>query len=67
MIGKLSASVMRIDGGFEDWKDVKVCAYDPKGDAKDAFDITKVYAASQGCAYQKLYPWLNRISKIVVR
>jgi len=20
-----------------------------------------------GCAYQKLYPWLNRISKIVVR
>lgn len=48
MIGKLSASVMRIDGGFEDWKDVKVCAYDPKGDAKGAFDITKVYAASQG-------------------
>ena len=39
---------MRIDGGFEDWKDVKVCAYDPKGDAKGAFDITKVYAASQG-------------------
>ncbi len=48
VIGKLSASVMRIDGGFEDWKDVKVCAYDPKGDAKGAFDITKVYAASQG-------------------
>jgi len=48
MIGKLSASVMRIDGGFEDWKDVKVCAYDPKGDAEGAFDITKVYAASQG-------------------
>jgi len=48
MICKLSASVMRIDGGFEDWKDVKVCAYDPKGDAKGAFDITKVYAASQG-------------------
>jgi len=48
IIGKLSASVMRIDGGFEDWKDVKVCAYDPKGDAKGAFDITKVYAASQG-------------------
>lgn len=48
LIGKLSASVMRIDGGFEDWKDVKVCAYDPKGDAKGAFDITKVYAASQG-------------------
>jgi len=48
VIGKLSASVIRIDGGFEDWKDVKVCAYDPRGDAKGAFDITKVYAASQG-------------------
>lgn len=36
VIGKLSASVVRIDGGFEDWKDVKVCAYDPKGDAKGA-------------------------------
>lgn len=36
MIGKLSASVMRIDGGFEDWKDVKVCACDPRGDAKRA-------------------------------
>ncbi|MGB2863524.1 MAG: endonuclease/exonuclease/phosphatase family protein [Sedimentisphaerales bacterium] len=48
LIGKLSASAIRIDGGFEDWKDVKVCAYDPSGDAKGAFDITKVYAASQG-------------------
>ncbi len=48
MIGKLSASVIRIDGRFEDWKDIKICAYDPKGDAKGAFDITKVYAASQG-------------------
>ncbi|MHC4484457.1 MAG: endonuclease/exonuclease/phosphatase family protein [Planctomycetota bacterium] len=48
LIGKLSASVMRIDGGFKDWKDVKVCAFDPKGDAKSAFDITKVYTASQG-------------------
>ncbi len=48
MIGRLSASVIRIDGGFDDWKDVKVCAYDPEGDAKGAFDITKVYAASQG-------------------
>jgi len=48
VIGKMSASVIRIDGGFEDWKDVKVCAYDPKGDAKGTFDITKVYAASQG-------------------
>lgn len=48
LIGKLSALVMRIDGEFTDWKDVKVCAYDPKGDAKGAFDITKVYAASQG-------------------
>ena len=48
VIGKLSASVIRIDGGFEDWKDIKVCANDPKGDGKGAFDITKVYAASQG-------------------
>jgi endonuclease/exonuclease/phosphatase family metal-dependent hydrolase len=48
LAGKLSASVMRIDGEFEDWKDVKVCASDPEGDAKGAFDITKVYAASQG-------------------
>jgi endonuclease/exonuclease/phosphatase family metal-dependent hydrolase len=45
----LSASVMRIDGAFRDWKNVTVCARDPKGDAKGAFDITKVYAASQGC------------------
>jgi len=48
LTGNLSASVIRIDGEFEDWKDVKVCAYDPKGDANGAFDITKVYAASQG-------------------
>lgn len=48
MIGRLSASVIRIDGGFEDWKDIKICAYDPQGDANGAFDITKVYAASQG-------------------
>jgi len=48
LTGKLSASVIRIDGAFQDWKDVKVCAYDPRGDAKGAFDITKVYAASQG-------------------
>ena len=48
LTGKLSASVIRIDGRFEDWKDVKVCACDPRGDAKGAFDITKVYAASQG-------------------
>jgi hypothetical protein len=47
-IGKLSASVIRIDGEFEDWKHIKICANDPKGDAKGAFDITKVYAASQG-------------------
>ena len=39
---------MRIDGAFQDWKDVRVCARDPKGDAKGAFDITKVYTASQG-------------------
>jgi len=48
LTGRLSASLIRIDGGFEDWKDVKVCAYDPRGDAKGAFDLTKVYAASQG-------------------
>ena len=48
LIGRLSGSVIRIDGGFEDWKDIKICANDPKGDAKGAFDITKVYAASQG-------------------
>jgi len=48
VIGRLSASVIRIDGGFEDWKEVKICANDPKGDAKGAFDITKVYATSQG-------------------
>jgi hypothetical protein len=41
------ASVIRIDGGFEDWKSVEACASDPKGDAKGAFDITKVYAANQ--------------------
>jgi hypothetical protein len=48
LTGRLSAAAMRIDGGFEDWKDIRVCARDPKGDAKGAFDITKVYAASQG-------------------
>jgi endonuclease/exonuclease/phosphatase family metal-dependent hydrolase len=48
VIGKLSASVIRIDGGFEDWKDIKICANDPKGDAKGAFDITKVYVTNQG-------------------
>ena len=48
VIGSLSASVIRIDGGFEDWKDIKICANDPKGDAKGAFDITKVYATNQG-------------------
>ncbi len=45
---KLPASVIRIDGGFEDWKDVGVCASDPVGDARGAFDVTKVYAANQG-------------------
>jgi len=48
LTSRLSASVMRIDGAFQDWKDVTVCARDPKGDAKGAFDITKVYVASQG-------------------
>ena len=46
--GTSSASVIRIDGAFEDWKDVAVCARDPKGDATGAFDLTNVYAASQG-------------------
>ncbi len=48
LINNLSASVIRIDGTFEDWKNVRACAYDPEGDAKGAFDITKIYAASQG-------------------
>jgi len=48
LIGRLSASVIRTDGAFEDWKDVEVCACDPKGDANGAFDITTVSAASQG-------------------
>jgi endonuclease/exonuclease/phosphatase family metal-dependent hydrolase len=48
VIGRLSASVIRIDGGFEDWKNIKICANDPKGDAKGAFDITKLYTASRG-------------------
>ena len=41
-------SAMRIDGGFEDWKDVEILATDPKGDAKSVFDLTRVYAASGG-------------------
>jgi len=48
LVGTSSAFVMRIDGEFEDWKDVTVCASDPKGDATGVFDITRVYAASQG-------------------
>jgi hypothetical protein len=44
----LSAFGMRIDGGFEDWKDVKTLASDPRGDAKGIFDVTRVYATSQG-------------------
>ncbi len=47
-VGKLPASVMRIDGDFEDWSDVEVGARDPQGDASGAFDVTRVYAASQG-------------------
>ncbi len=39
---------MRIDGEFEDWKDVKELASDPVGDAKGAFDVTHLYAASRG-------------------
>ena len=48
LTSKLSASVVRIDGRFEDWKGIRVCARDPEGDAEGAFDITRVYAASQG-------------------
>lgn len=44
----LPASVIRIDGRFEDWQGVEACASDPNGDAEGAFDITKVYAVSQG-------------------
>lgn len=39
---------MRIDGGFENWKDVSILASDPQGDAKGAFDVTRLYAASRG-------------------
>ncbi|MHC4742407.1 MAG: endonuclease/exonuclease/phosphatase family protein [Planctomycetota bacterium] len=42
------SSVMRIDGQFEDWKRVEACASDPRGDARGAFDVTRVYAASEG-------------------
>ncbi|MHC4581488.1 MAG: hypothetical protein ACYS14_08515 [Planctomycetota bacterium] len=48
LASQLSATVVRIDGEFQDWKGVRVCARDPRGDAKGAFDITKVYAANQG-------------------
>jgi hypothetical protein len=48
LTGRLSASAIRIDGGFEDWKDIIPRASDPRGDAEGAFDITKVYAASRG-------------------
>lgn len=44
----LSVSAIRIDGAFQDWKDVPLCARDPKGDATGAFDITRVYATSHG-------------------
>jgi len=48
LVPRLLASEIRIDGLFEDWRDVKTRACDPKGDAKGAFDITEVYASSQG-------------------
>jgi len=38
---------MRIDGDFEDWKDVEISARDPKGDAKGAFDVSRVFVTSQ--------------------
>ncbi len=48
LISDPPALSMRIDGEFEDWKDVKELASDPAGDAKGAFDITRLYAASRG-------------------
>jgi len=57
---KLSASNIRIDGSFEDRKDVKVFAYAPKVDAKGAFDITKVCAASLGST---IYLRMKRLSR----
>ncbi len=41
---------IRIDGDFADWKGIPICARDPKGDATGAFDLTRVYASSQGAS-----------------
>ena len=38
----------RIDGEFQDWKDVPKLASDPAGDANGAFDVTSLYALSRG-------------------
>lgn len=48
LICETSALAMRIDGEFEDWKDVQKLASDPAGDAKDVFDVTSLYALSRG-------------------
>ena len=48
LITGLPASGMRIDGEFEDWKDVGIIACDPQGDAKGSFDVTQVYVSSRG-------------------
>lgn len=45
---EVALSSIRIDGDFADWKEVKMLARDPKGDATGAIDVTHVYAASQG-------------------
>jgi len=39
---------IRIDGDFSDWQDAKTLARDPKGDARGAFDITRVYVTNRG-------------------
>ena len=38
---------MRIDGAFDDWKDVKILASDPEGDANGVFDITRLCATNR--------------------
>lgn len=48
LIRPAQAAGIRIDGDFADWKDVKVLSHDPQGDARGAFDVTRVHATSQG-------------------
>ncbi len=47
-VSPLFAEIIRIDGDFKDWQEVEMLASDPGGDAQGAFDVTRVYAASQG-------------------